>query len=302
MLHVLEQQPFPFGRLLAENLLLKQQLAAYRRRGARPVIGIWDRLLWILLARVWHGWRDALFFVQPATVIGWHRAGVRALWRRRSRHGRKRTTREMRRLIQRMADENPTWGAPRIHGELMHLGFRVSERTVSRILARIRRTGPPGKAGQSWATFLQNHREFIAAMDFFSVPTWCGKWLTVLVFLHHDRRRILHVRVCQSQDAPFLIHQLREAFPYDESPRWLLFDRDSRFSARVRGAIQAMGIEPKQTAFRSPWQNGAVERLIGSMKRELLDHVIIRDEHHLERLLREYVAYYHDDRTHLGLG
>ena len=138
-------------------------------------------------------------------------------------------------------------------------------------------------------------------MDFFSVPTWCGKWLTVLVFLHHDRRRNLHFRVCESQDAVFLIHQLREAFPYDETPRWLLCDRDSRFSARVHGAVRAMGIEPKQTAYRSPWQNGAVECLIGSMKRELLDHVIIRDGPHLARLLRAYVAYYHDDRTHLAL-
>ncbi len=198
-----------------------------------------------------------------------------------------------------MAAENPTWGAPRVHGELLMLGFDVSERTVSRMMPR--RPADP-EARQRWRNFLCNHREVLAAMDFFTVPTATFRVLHVFFVIHHARRTVLHVRVTEHPTAAWIIQQLREAFAYDAAPRHLIFDNDKKYGANVLAVIEHLGIRRKQITPYSPWQNGAAERWVATVRRDLLDHVIVLNERHLHRLLSEFVAYYHDDRTHLGLG
>jgi putative transposase len=251
--------------------------------------------------RFWSRWIDLLVFVKPETVVRWHRAGFRRYWTwlsRRGRRGRPPTCANLRALIRRMAMENVSWGAPRIHGELSMLGFVVSERTVSRYLPR--RPAPP-EALKRWLTFLRNHRGAIAAMDFFIVPTVTFHLVYAWFAIDHARRRILHFDVTDQPTAAWVVQQLREAFGVDVVPRHLIFDRDSIFSKQVVSTVKSFGIQPARTAYRSPWQNGVAERWIGSVRRELLDHVVVLSERHLRRLLQEYVAYYHDDRTHLGL-
>ena len=205
---------------------------------------------------------------------------------------------EIRDLIFRMAAENPTWGAPRIHGELLKLGFAVSEPTVSRWLRRAPRTPDPA---QRWLTFLRNHREAIAAMDFFTVPTLTFGVLYCFFIIGHERRKILRCQVTRTPSALWIVQQMREAWPYAAAHRFLVFDRDAKFGSEVVSAAKDLGSEPTRTAFRSPWQNGVAERWVGSCRRDLLDHVIILNERHLRRLLSQYVRYYHEDRTHLGL-
>ena len=207
-------------------------------------------------------------------------------------------SKEVRALIFRMAAENPTWGAPRIHGELLKLGFQLSETTVSRWLRRIPRTPDPAKR---WLTFLRNHREAIAAMDFFTVPTLTFGILYCFFVIGHDRRKILRFNVTRNPSAPWIVQQMREAWPYMPTHRFLLFDRDSKFGTDVISAAKDVGSQPIRTAFRSSWQNGVAERWVGSCRRDLLDHVIVLKERHLKRLMSEYVRYYHEDRTHLAL-
>lgn len=197
-----------------------------------------------------------------------------------------------------MARENPGWGSPRIHGEIVKLGFRVSERTVLRYLPKRQGTE---KQRQAWRTFLENHREVIAAMDFSVVPTWDFRLLFVLVILRHGKRVVAHINVTMNPSAEWVKQQLREAFPFDEIPKYLIFDNDSIFGD-VKGFVESMGIKPKQTAFHCPWQNGAVERFNGTLRRELLNHLIVLDEAHLRRVVKDFLSYYHQDRTHLALG
>ncbi len=201
-------------------------------------------------------------------------------------------------MIFRMVAENPTWGAPRIHGELLKLGFDVSERSVSRWIRRAPRDPHPVKR---WLTFLRNHREAIAAVDFFTVPTLTFGVLYCFFVIGHDRRKILHFNVTRNPDALWIVQQLREAWAYKQPHRFLLFDRDAKFGADVVSAVRHMGSEPMRTAFRSPWQNGVAERWVGSCRRDLLDHVILLNERHLKRLMSAYLHYYHEDRAHLGL-
>jgi putative transposase len=205
---------------------------------------------------------------------------------------------EVRALIFRMAAENPTWGAPRIHGELLKLGFDLSERTVSRWVRRVPKN--PDSA-QRWLTFLRNHREAIAAMDFFTVPTLTFGVLDCFFIIGHDRRKILHFNVARNPNALWVVQQMREAWPYAPAHRFLLFDRDSKFGADVVSAVRDIGSQPTRTAFRSPWQNGVAERWVGSCGRDLLDHVMVLHERHWKRFMTEYGRYYHEDRTHLGL-
>jgi len=207
-------------------------------------------------------------------------------------------SKEVRVLIFRMVAENPTWGAPRIHGELLKLGFDLSERTVSRWVRRAPRDPDPAKR---WLTFLRNHREAIAAMDFFTVPTLTFGVLYCFFLIGHDRRKILHFNVTQNPNAVWVAQQLREAWAYTQPHRFLLLDRDSKFGVDVISVVRDMGSQPTRTAFRSPWQNGVAERWVGSCRRDLLEHVIVLNERHLKRLMGEYVRYYHEDRTHLGL-
>jgi len=285
--------------LLLENVALRQQIHALMQTKPLPRLHPEERILWVALRRTWSRWQAALLLVRPETVVAWHRKAFRRYWTAVSRGpGRPRLNAEVRKLIVQMACENPTWDAPRIHGELLKLGFNISERTVSRYLPRIR----PGRGTiRAWGTFLQNHREVLAAMDFFTVPTATFRVLTVWFLIHHRRRKIVHFDITEHPTAPWVVQQLRESFPYDSAPSYLVFDRDSIFSQRVVSTIQAMGIEPKRTVARSPWQNGVAERWIGSCRRELLDRVVILNERHLRRLLRDYVDYYARDRCHLAL-
>ncbi len=283
-----------------EVLVLRQQVALLKRKRPRPPLNSLDRLVWSTLRHFWAGWRDVLVIVKPETVVGWHRAGFRLYWRWRSRPrgGRPKITDEIRRLIRRMAEENASWGAPRIHGEILKLGFQISERTVARYLRRIRRRGDPGKR---WLTFLQNHREVIVAFDFLAVPTITFKLLYCFFVIEHGSRRILHFNVTRHPTPEWVIQQLREAFPEAGPYRYAIFDHDSKFDADLIALLKATGLQPKRTSVQAPWQNGLAERWVGSCRREMMDHVIALNEEHLRRLLRDYVSYHHQDRIHDSL-
>ena len=288
--------------LLLENLALRQQLSVFKQEHPQPRLALSDKLFWVMLRRFWTHWKRALILVQPETVFRWHRAGFKLYWAWISRHrfrvGRKCVSRELRELIFLMVAENQTWGAPRIHGELKMLGFDLSERTVFRWMRKAPRSPEPA---MRWAAFLSNHREAIAAMDFFTVPMLNFGLLYCFFVIAHDRRRILHCNVTKHPTSSWVIQQLREAFPYDSAPRYLIFDRGATFNEEVIDAVKSFGIQPKRTSFRSPWQNGVAERWVGNCRRDLLDHVIVVNERHLKRLMNEYVRYYHEDRTHLAL-
>jgi len=247
--------------LLLEILSLRQQLAVLNARHPQPKLALSDKLFWVLLHWFWPNWKRVLVLVQPETVVGWHRAGFKLYWKWLSRHrspaGRRCVSKELRALIFRMAAENPTWGAPRIHGELRMLGFDISERTVLRWMRKAPRNPEPAEC---WRTFLSNHRDAIAAMDFFTVPTLTFGMLCCFFVISHDRRRILHCNVTKHPTSAWVIQQLREAFPFDSSPKYLIFDRGANFNEEVIAAIKSFGIEPKRTSFRSPWQNGVAER------------------------------------------
>src|SRR5205807_2699923 len=242
-------------RLLLENLALRQQLAVLKRKHARPRLAALDKLFWVLVRRFWSEWKQALIIVGPETVVRWHRSGFAMYWRAISRGrrivGRRRTSKEVRDLIFRMVAENPTWGAPRIHGELLMLGFDISERTISRWMKRAPRDPEPAKR---WLAFLRNHREAIAAMDFFTVPTITFGVLYGFFIIAHGRRRILHFNVTSHPTAGWIIQQLREAFPYQSAPRFLIFDRDAKYGLEVPIAVRSMAIRPVRTSLRSPWQ------------------------------------------------
>jgi len=290
-------------KLLLENLALRQQLAVLKRRQARPTLLPFDKLFWMLACRFWSEWKKSLLVVTPETVVPWHRAGFRLYWswisKARKRVGRKKLSTDVRELIFRMVAENPTWGAPRIHGELLLLGVDVSERTISRWMKRAPRDPQPA---QRWRAFLANHREGIAAMDFFTVPTITFGVLYCFFVISHDRRCILHFSFTKHPTSAWIIQQLRKAFPFGAAPRFLIHDRDAKYRTEVPAAIRSLKINAVRTSFESPWQNGVAERWVGSCRRELLDHVIALNERHLKRLLAEYVAYHHEDRMHPGLG
>jgi len=287
-------------------LALRQQLTVLKRKHPKPKLRMLDILFWVVTRRFWSGWKQSLIVVTPETVVRWHRAGFRLYWsfisKVRKRVGRKRLSKEVKDLIFRVVAENPTWGAPRIHGELLMLGFDVSERSISRWMKRAPRDPEPGRR---CLAFFRNHREAIAAMDFFTVPTVTFSLLYGFFVIGHDRRRVLHLNVTCHPTSSWIVQQLREAFPYQSAPKFLIFDHDAKYGLEVPAAIRSMSITCLQTSVRSPWQNGVAERWVGSCRRDLLDHVICaeraRNERHLRRLLAQYVSYYHDDRTHLGL-
>jgi putative transposase len=287
--------------LSLEVLALRQQLVVLKRKRRRPVLSRLDRLFWIMLRRVWPRWSDVLAIVKPATVIAWHRKGFRLYWRwtSRRRSGRPRVSEEVRNLIRKMKLENANWGAPKIHGELLKLGFAVSERTVARYLRGLQpRTA---KSGQRWKAFLANHREAIVAFDFFTVPTLTFKLLYCFLIIEHGRRKILHCNVTAHPTSEWVVQQLREAFPEADPYGYAIFDHDSKFNVDVVQLLTATGLKPKRTSVQAPWQNGIAERWIGSCRREMLDHLIPLNERHLRRLLREYVSYHNDDRVHDAL-
>ena len=282
-----------------ENVALRQQLRVLTRDIKRPRLRRWDRLFWTVLVTIWKDWKSALVIVRPETVIGWQRRRFKQYWRRLSQSngpGRPVVGIEIRNLVKSMAAANPLWGAPRIHGELLKLGFEISERTVSRLMPRRNK-----KPSQTWGTFLSNHVGQLVSVDFFTVPTIQLRVLYVFVILAHDRRRVLHFNVTEHPTAVWAAQQIVEGFPDDSAPRYLVRDRDSIYGKDFTARVQGMGIEQIRTAPRSPWQNCFVERIIGSIRRECLNHVIIINEGQLRRILKGYFRYYHETRTHLSL-
>ena len=285
--------------LQIEILALRHQLNVLERSVKRPRLSAADRWLWVRLSRNWPGWQAAFKLLKPATVIGWHYKGFRLFWAWKCRHGRPgRPTvpLEVRQLIRRMSRENPLWGAPKIHGELLKLGFDICETSVSKYLVRGKR--PPS---QSWRTFLENHVKSLVSVDFFTVPTIRFQILYVFLVMAHERRRIVHFAVTQHPTAEWTAHQLLEAFPWDTAPRFLLRDRDSIFGAEFVRQLTAMGIQQVLCIPNVPRQRAYIERLIGTIRRECLDHVIVFNESSLRRHLLAFSEYYHRSRTHLSL-
>jgi putative transposase len=302
LLHLLRLLPFLFGghrQLAIENLALRHQLSVYKRTTTRPKLRTTDRLFWVGLARVWAGWKQSLVIVTPDTVLRWQRRRFREHWAKfsgRPTVGRPPVNADIIALVRKMAAANPLWGAPRIHGELLKLGIEVAERTVSRLIPK-RRTPP----SQTWRTFLANHLQDLVSIDFFTVPTVRLRVLFVFVVLVHHRRRVVHFNVTEHPTAVWTAQQIVAAFPDDSAPSYLLRDRDQVYGKQFRHRVKGMGIDEVLTAPHSPWQNPFAERLIGSIRRECLNHVLVLGERHLRRILARYVEYYHQSRTHLAL-
>ena len=287
------------SRLEAENAVLRHQLIVLRRkvRGrAQPTNN--DRWFLVQMYRWFPSILKVVTIVQPETLVRWHRAGFRRYWRWKSnsRGGRPQIEIELRALIRQMSTENQLWGAPRIHGELLKLGFSVAQSTVAKYM--VKRRGPPS---QGWRTFLRNHAPDIAAMDLFVVPTIGFKLLYGFVIVRIDRRDLVWINVTTNPTAEWIARQITEAFPWDGAPRYMIRDRDRIYGAVVTRRLRAMGIRDKPIAPASPWQNGFAERLIGSIRRECLDHIIVLGEEHLRRILISYAAYYNGVRTHRSL-
>jgi transposase InsO family protein len=285
--------------LQLEVLALRHQLGVLQRSVKRPKLTSSDRLFWAWLCSVWPEWRSALVIVRPDTVIAWHRTGFRLFWKWKTlcgRPGRPPVPKDVRELIRRMNRENPLWGAPRIHGELLKLGIDVGETSVGKYMRHRRQ--PPS---QTWRTFLKNHVTAMVSVDFFTVPTIRFQVLYVFLVLAHDRRRILHVGVTAHPTAAWTAQQLREAFPWETAPRYLLRDRDAIFGRDFVDQVTAFGMSEVLSTPGSPWQRAFIERVIGTIRRECLDHVIVLSERSLRRHLIRFLAYYHKSRTHLGL-
>ena len=299
---VLAMLALPFkskSRLEAENAALRHQLIVLRRKvRGRAQLTNSDRWFFVQVYRWFPSILQVLTIIRPETLVRWHRAGFRRYWRWKSqrRGGRPQIDAELRGLIRQMSMENLLWGAPRIHGELLKLGFELAQSSVAKYM--VKRRGPPS---QGWRTFLQNHAPDIAAMDFFVVPSLGFKLLYGFVIIRLDRRDLVWINVTTNPTAEWVARQITEAFPWDEAPRYVIRDRDQIYGAVVTRRLRAMGIRDKPIAPASPWQNGFAERLIGSIRRECLDHLIVFGEQHLRRILISYVAYYNCVRTHRSL-
>ena len=282
-----------------ENLALRHQLAIMTRSARRPRLGRADRLLRCWLSRRWSRWRSVLFVVQPDTVVRWHRTAWRRYWTWRSRRpsGRPRISAEVRELIERMARDNPRWGSVRIQGELRKLGIQVSARSVRRYRRAVRRRPP----SQSWRTFLRNQAPNIWAADFLTVQTLTFQTLYVFFFVTHERRRVVHFNVTAHPTAEWVWRQLIAATPWSKQPRYLVRDRDRCYGGNFIARTAELGIQTLLTPIHAPKANAIAERLVGTLRHECLDHLIIVNERHLLRLLREYVAHYNEARPHRAL-
>jgi transposase InsO family protein len=286
-------------RLEAENAVLRHQLMVLKRKlHGRVRLTNHDRWFFIWLYRWFPSILKALTIIRPETLVRWHRAGFRCYWRWKSRPlgGRPQIDTELRGLIRQMSMENPLWGAPRIHGELLKLGFEIAQSSVAKYM--VKRRGPPS---QGWRTFLQNHAPDIAAMDLFVVPTISFDLLYAFVVVRLDRRDLVWINVTTHPTAEWVARQITEAFPWNEAPRYMIRDRDRIYGSVVTRRLRAMGIRDRPITPASPWQNAFAERLIGSIRRECVDHVIVLGEAHLRRILKSYVAYYNNIRTHRSL-
>src|SRR5215831_1881337 len=286
-------------RLEAENAVLRHQLTVLRRRlQGRVRLTNTDRSVLIVLYRWFPSILQVLTIIRPETLIHWPRSGFRCYWRWKSRSSGARPPIEarLRALIRQMSIDNPLWGAPRIHGELLKLGFEVAQSSVAKYM--VKRCGPPS---QGWRTFLRNHAPDIAAMDLFVAPTIGFNLLYVFVITRLGRRNLVWINVTPNPTAEWIAHQITEAFPWNEAPRYLIRDRDCVYGAAVTHRLRVMGIRDRPIAPGSPWQNGFAERLIGSIRRECVDHSVALGEVHLRRILTKYAAYYNELRTHRSL-
>jgi hypothetical protein len=286
-------------RLEAENLFLRHQLAiALRRAPPRFRLRGGDRALLRWMIRLWPSLIGTVQVVQPETILRWHRAGFKVFWRWKSRNraGRPKIDRGLRDLIRRMSKENRLWGASRIHGELLMLGFQVAQSTVSKYMVRCQ--NPPS---QTWKTFLQDHAEAIAAIDMCVVPTLTFDLLFAFLVLGHGRRQLLWIEVTRHPTAEWLARQITEAFPWTSAPSYLVRDNDRAYGHVFTSRVRTMGIRDRPISPGSPWQNGHAERLIGTIRRECLDQTLIFGESQLRRILASYTAYYNQARTHLAL-
>jgi putative transposase len=285
--------------LAAENLALRHQLSVLEQSVKRPKLCPRDRRFWVWLSRLWPNWRSVLRIVQPDTVLKWHKMGFKLYWRWKSTPktvGRPPIDKDIRDLIRRMARENPLWGAPHICSELHLLGYEVAQATVATYMPKMRT--PPS---QTWRTFLDNHIRDIVAIDFFTVPTLTFRVLYGFLVLRHDQRVVVHFNATEHPTAQWAAQQIVEAFPFEEAPRFLLRDRDGIYGAHFQQRVRHMSVKEVVIAPCSPWQNPYAERMIGSLRRELLDHVIVLNEVHLCRLVTSYLDYYHTVRPHLSL-
>ena len=293
--------PFrPTSRLEAENAALRHQLMVVQRKvRGRVEFTNSDRLFFIQLYRWFPSILKVVTIMRPETLVRWHRAGFRRYWRWKSRNlgGRPPIDAGLRALIRRMSIENWLWGAPRIHGELLKLGFAVAQSTVAKYMARLDGSPP----GQRWGTFVRNHMPHIAAMDLFVVPTFGFNLLYVLVIVRLARRELVWINVTSHPTADWIAQQITEAFPWNEAPRYLIRDRDAIYGATVTRRLRAMGIRDKPIAPGSPWQNSFAERLIGTIRRECVDHVVAWSEQHLRQIVKSYANYYNSARTHGSL-
>jgi putative transposase len=286
--------------LVTENLLLRHQLAVLTRpTRKRPRLRARDKLFWVVVRALGRDWRRHLVVVRPESVIRWHRQAWRLFWRWRSRGpmGRPRLSAEVRELIATIARDNPRWGSERIRGELLKLGLVVSKRSIQ----RYRRRGPAHPSSQTWRTFLANHAHHLWAADLLTVQTLTFKTLYVLVFIAHGRRELVHLNVTANPTAAWVWRQLIEATPWANKPRHLLRDHDAVYGRDFRQRARRIGIDAIATPIASPRANAIIERFIGTLRRECLDHLILLDEHHLRAVLSEFVQYYNRERPHRTL-
>ncbi len=287
--------------IVLENLALRQQLAVQQRRMKRPKIKNTDRIFWVWISKIWNHWKSALIIVKPETVISWHRKGFKLYWKWKSRKvGRPAIDWELIKLIRRLQKENSTWPAQRIQGELTKLGYDVCDNTVAKYMLKAK--GVDSK-GQQWLTFLRNHAKQIVGIDFLVARTIFFRAIYLFIAISHNRRRILHFGVTSSPHAEWAIQQLRETFAFDETTKYVIRDNDKIFSEDFKLHIKRFGLQDTPTAPRSPWQNPICERVIGTLRRECLDHMIILNKRHLHDVLHEYINdYYNVSRTHMSLG
>ena len=291
----------PRAALEAEILVLRQQIVVLRRGkpSRMPFLAV-DRMVLSWLCHLCPKARDALAIVRPDTVVRWHRAGFRCYWRWKSRprRGRPDMPAEIRQLIRQMSIANPLWGAPRIHGELLKLGIDIGQTSVAKYMARWGRAPP----SQGWKTFLRNHADGIVAMDLFVVPTVSFRLLYGLLIMRHGRRQLMWLGVTAHPTAEWIANQLTAACAWEQMPCDLIHDRDACYGNIFVRRVRSLGIRDRPTSPRSPWQNGYAERLIGSIRRECLDHIVVTGEQHLRHILKCYMDYYNAVRTHLSLG
>jgi hypothetical protein len=286
--------------LVAENALLRQQLAILQRQVKRPRLSPAERFRLLVLAKWARTWRQVLWIVQPATLLRWHRAAFRLFWRHKSQAPRRpeRIAPETIVLIRQMARENRLWGAERIRGELLKLGMQVAKRTIQRYM-RVERSGRP--AGQMWSTFLRTHAQAIWACDFVPVIDLLFRHIYIYFIVELASRRVVHFGVTRHPSQFWVAQQLREATPNGANPKFLVRDNDSVYGSAFDHVAEATGIEVVRTPYHAPRANAVFERFIGSVRRECLDHLLICEERQLHRVVADYVAYFNGVRPHQGI-